>query len=943
MRYSIIILLSVIIVFSPLGVAAHPKILTNFSDRDAVYKKIQTCPWAKEAYRELKDRVAPYIQHCSDDPEWLTSRLMMNWDTHYITDVCEKSRWAGGKGRASVPTPRFAGARDWVSKYKSPPTIADFKPYNDNDGKVWLVNGETNTGEWTAPGITGRIMESMNDRIVSLAADAAFIYWLEGDEAYAKLADGVLWTYMHGFSYKTAPEFPPSDEGMARIIGMTSFEVIHEDIVTPLSLCYDFLHDYLQKEGRDVVLVQNQLKRMIDRVIEGGFADGNWNLNQARIIAFGGLALEGNAAYADEKGCSYYVDIVLNARLKTQLGLTYVIKEGYDIETALWPEAPGYGFGTTGDMVRMAALTASDPAGQEVLQNPLLGRAVISQLDMIYPNGYSCGLGDTNNTRINTLALELLIASARKQSDSENEAKLTAALQREIDAGFYDRSEQSNLLALTQYVGILKPAADSTVMGTQTCWAEPLNIMIQKNVVESEDYSLAAAMFGTDGGHVHSNGLAMELYGAGVILGADPGRGSSYWQPDHGQYYSKLPAHNTVIINGSTDYPAYGEGRIKMRPVYMEPSPGSDPLSPNISFIQGQVQYNKPIAKQQRTLALIRISDTSGFYLDIFRSRAKGKDNFHDYLYHNIGQSIVLVDAEQKPLSMKSSDLLNSEHGCLKGYDYFKNEKSAEMTQDLHAIFSAEMPDGTKRNMDLWMLGQKSRHVFTVEAPGNRAARGTPTRGFVEIPMPTLLVRQHSDAWKNPFVTIYEPYMLQEGKTIQTVRLPEAQSGDSDLVTCVVEGYQQSYTAYLMVDDINTQAHQVEQYRFQGGFGVVMLKGQEVSELYLADGQSIGDEDVYISSVNKTKVNASVLRQADRWRYSSSAPIKIQVKFPIPSNAVSVEELTVLCESGQDQVPLKEIQLRIEETDTEEVIIASCLLSEGYDRYLSIRPISDKK
>ncbi len=232
--------------------------------------------------------------------------------------------------------------------------------------------------------------------------------------------------------------------------------MIHEDIVTPLALCYDFLYEFLRKQGKDAVLIQNQLKRMADRVIDGGGRSGNWNLNQARIIAFAGLALEDNGSYPDGKGRPYYIDTVLNCRLPAQTGLVHVIKEGYDQETALWPEAPGYSFGTTADIVRTASLMSGDEAGQRVLADPILPRAVMAQMGLIYPNGFATGLGDTVNPRLNTVALELLIADARRRSDAELEDRLTAALRREISSGNYNRSANANLVALTKYVAELK-------------------------------------------------------------------------------------------------------------------------------------------------------------------------------------------------------------------------------------------------------------------------------------------------------------------------------------------------------------------------------------------------------------------------------------------------------------------------------------------------------
>src|SRR5271170_4419581 len=328
-----------------LGVAAlatavradHPEILVHPADRDAIKTKIENSPWAKKACDTLKSRVDRYLKYTKADPQWLSSRLFMNWQTHYTIPITQNERWVGGEGQAPIPTPRFAGARNWATNFVAPPELEDLKPFNDQNGKVWLINKQTSKGEWVDPGLSGRTMETVNERIVQLAADAGLIYWLTGDESYAKFGGEILWTYMDGFSYVQPPRVPPDERNTARIIGMTSFEVIHENIMLPLSESYDFLYPYLQSQGKDVRLIQSQLKRMADRVIDGGGREGNWNINQAMMIAYAGLALEDNASYADHKGRPYYEDVVLNADLPNQLGLTRVMKTGYDQATALWP------------------------------------------------------------------------------------------------------------------------------------------------------------------------------------------------------------------------------------------------------------------------------------------------------------------------------------------------------------------------------------------------------------------------------------------------------------------------------------------------------------------------------------------------------------------------------------------------------------------------------
>lgn len=832
MRRLVAALLIVVPCAAGAALAEHPRVLITNAGREQVKAKIDRAEWSRVAYAELKARVDRYVDLCRDDPKYMSSRLFMNWQTRHTTPVVANSRFVRGEGQAPVPTPRFGGARDWATRYQASQRLQDLKPYNDQDGKVWLYNTETKQEEWAEPGQTGRMFEVVNERILETAADAGFVYWITGDEKYADYAAEILWTYMHGFSYVTSPNLPEGDRSMSRIIGMTSFEVIHEDIVTPLSVSYDFVHDHMKKQGRDVALVQAQLKRMIDRVIEGGGREGNWNLNQARIIAYGALALEEDGAYPDGKGRQHYIDIVLNAQLPAQTGLMQVVRSGFDDETALWPEAPGYGFGTTKDIVLIASLAGSDPAGRALVETPILGRAILAQSNLTYANGLSIGLGDTTNTRINAEALELLIAAARDRSDAALEQRLTAQLQREIASGRHVRSQKSTPIALARYVSDLPPVAQTGIVAPRrTFFGKPLDVVMQWNDVDDPRYSLAAAMYGTNGGHIHANGLSIELYGAGLILGADPGRGSSYWQADHSEYYAQPPAHNTVIVNGRSTYPLRHEGRYTMKIDAVEPPYGQQSASPNISFAQASFRYIDPVAAdQQRTLAVVRTGPRSGFYFDVFRSRAAKEDgSFHDYLYHNIGQAMKLSDASGAVLDLSSSHVLTAGGGLMKGYDYFKNEKSAEHPGNLRATFDVNV-SGTTSAMNVWVLGQQGRRVFRVDAPQNRAIRSELPAEFSQIPMPTLIVRQHGDAWRTPFVVVYEPYLGGDGPSIRAVRAARVDRGDPFVVACAVEGT--DFTAYVVQNDAPDQQAKVEGHTFKGRFGAVIIRNGAVSEVY---------------------------------------------------------------------------------------------------------------
>lgn len=856
----------------PQASGEHPRLLVRADQHEELLARVSEVEWLKSAYKAIGERVDKYADLVEEDPDWLVSRMMMNWETHYILPITRESKWVGGEGRAPVPTPRFAGARDWKTTHRVPHKIEKWKEYNGWGDRIWLVNRESHEGEWVHPSETGRVIESVNRHIMKIAAEAAFMHWMTGEERYAKVALPVLWTYMDGFQHVSAPRVEDPESGSGRIIGTTSFEVIHEDILILVSQCYDFINPYLIEEGKDPMVIQRGIKKMADRVIEGGLNEGNWNLFQAKIIAHGGLVLESDEHYGDGRGRQYYVDTILNADQPGQLGLMRVVEEGYDKETAIWPEAPGYGFETTASILGAANLLALEPGGRALLDHPQLEQAMLVQAELLHPNGLSIGLGDSTNIRINMVALEMLISAARKLGKAEQESRLTAILLNEIETGRYERAKQTTLHAVTSYVGELKDVEPSVREPMRTFMAGPLNALMMHLDGGEPKHDLSAVMFGTAGGHAHANGLAIELYGAGLILGPDPGRGSSYWQRDQRHYYSRMAAHNTVIPNGHALYPPEAPGQLAMKIAAVEPKSSEPGLSHRIGFAQATFKHLRPATDQRRTLGVVRLEADTAFYFDVFRSRVLDgkKERCHDYLYHGLAQDGLLTDASGKPLALEECEMLGELHGDLSGYDFFREEKSVESEDDIRARFALELPDGTVPTMDLWMLGGAERRIFSMEAPQNRAIRENLPDGLDKLRMPTVLVRQNGEAWKRPFVAIYEPYFKKRGPWVESIRRCEASDG---LEAMLVTGKDSRVLLMESMDPVEKST--CGGVSFSGTFGVVVEKEGRVDEVYLGNGRVLEFQGLKLEAVGAKPVSASLKRNPDgSWECQSSEPVK---------------------------------------------------------------------
>ena len=173
----------------------HPRYLTTQEGKKETGRLIEKEEWAKEVFARLKERTDRYVDRGSD---WLSSRLLMHWNTH-ATDVYIKGEYydhAGGE-KAPAPTVVFTGARSHATNYRRP-KLEELEPYREDPRGMYLENTALKTYEWVNIGKTGRIVESVNREIVGLARDAAFLWWMTGEEKYAKAADAVFDTYATG-------------------------------------------------------------------------------------------------------------------------------------------------------------------------------------------------------------------------------------------------------------------------------------------------------------------------------------------------------------------------------------------------------------------------------------------------------------------------------------------------------------------------------------------------------------------------------------------------------------------------------------------------------------------------------------------------------------------------------------------------------------------------
>ena len=609
----------------------HPRVLTTPEGKKETWKLIKKEAWAQDVFNKLKERTEVYTRRTESQPDWLLSRLAMYWKSH-ATEVYVKGEvfdHAGG-AKAPAPTVRYTGTRGTAATHGRP-KLEDVVPYDDSaEGNVTFCNNalEGRPQESVHPSKTGRNIESLNCEILGIARDAAFLYWMTGEEKYARLAAGVFDTYMTGIYYRNVP-VDLNHGHQQTLVGLTSFEVIHEDalhIVVPL---YDFLYHYLQSNYPDKMMIYaGALKKWADNIITNGVPHNNWDLLQARYIMNVGLVLEDNEEYADGKGREYYIDYVMNRSSIRQWSLTKLADYGFDSETGIWAECPGYSSVVINDYANFTHQFDHNLQYDLVKAMPVLAKAVAATPQYLFPNRMICGFGDTHPSYLSTNFFIRMIQNAQANGKKEQERYFTALLKCLNPEEGSEKSGKKNVRASVNSFFEDKPLVlDPKVeAGKIEDYVSPLfyapNVswLVQRNGMHPRN-SLMISLNASEGNHMHANGISMELYGKGYVLGPDAGIGLFLYSGlDYAEYYSQFPSHNTVCVDGISSYPVMKSNHsfdlLSCFPASAEPGKGFT------SVTYSQVAFREPESRadQTRLMGIVTTGPETGYYVDVFLS-----------------------------------------------------------------------------------------------------------------------------------------------------------------------------------------------------------------------------------------------------------------------------------------------------------------------------------
>ena len=728
---------------------------------------------------KLKVKIENVMSQVDKQPDWLYSRLQMFWKTN-ASDVFvngETFSHPGGE-KAAGPTVKYNGSRSTASQYNRP-KLEDIIPYDDDEqGSVTYISRATGKMEKTSPAKTGCNLAGVNRQIITIARDAARIYAATGDMRYGQMAAKVFDVYMKGIAYRNVP-IDLNHGHQQTLVGMTTFEVIHEDVINELTQMYSLIKPLVKD---DQAVIEAGFKKWAENIIANGVPHNNWNLFQADFIVKIALVLQDNQAYADGKGKQYYLDYIVNQNSIRQWSMNKLIDFGFDAKSKTWYESPGYSTTVLSSICDFANML-DEKAGIDLFKlRPILTEAVKTSAEYLFPNRMIAGFGDTHPGYLNTGGIDQVLKYATRHKN---------------------KNLISEMNLLKNAVAPKAPISEIEAYTSTLFYAPNVSWIAMRSGMDKQ-HDLMASVNASFGNHQHANGISLELYGKGYVLGPDAGIGRNLYSGlDYLEYYSQMPAHNTVVVDGVSSYPVmmsqHAFKLVASSPEVSAEQPVSRKLSEQkisfqkesdakvenlgnmtyatVNFIEPETQ-----AEQQRTTAIVKTSDKGGYYIDVFRSRKKeGGDKTHDYFYHNLGQEMKVIDAASgKALDMKPTEELAFAGGHLYAYSYIYNKVSAEMTSSVKTQFVtriedekvvAAMDNQKEITMTMWMKADANRTIFQALSPENREYERMPNQPYkiIDQPVLTFVARQKGEAWNHPFVCVYEPSSDTEPGDIASV------------------------------------------------------------------------------------------------------------------------------------------------------------------------------
>ncbi|MCK4923187.1 MAG: heparinase II/III family protein, partial [Bacteroidales bacterium] len=724
-------------------------------------------------------------------------------------------------------------------------------------------------------------------KALQLGLEAGIVYYLTSEVTYAQFSADILSYYCKKLADKTpettvilGDDFQDGRQTYPHIALMYDF--IYGFIKYPTTTVYDIESD--SRLPFDNVAAQKAMINIAGNMLqEYGDADeygrrvSNHHILQAPGSLFPILCIE------DDEERERLFNVFWEIGTKHQASFTKTILPMY-LPQGIWPESVSYSFMTHVPMI----LNIVDRIKPELntannYRHILEGSLIFPNLKN--PNGTYIRYGDSKRLNEGSDVFYryiLHIAERNGYDDLKEQAEITLK-QYYNNIGGYFPTPQSSLYdhpkSLELFWGMEIP--DSVVGNVDyktTVIIEHAGVAMQRNFVEQDNelYGLNGYIGGAHYVHSHCTGIAMELYGAGYVMapnGGLPPSVAARANPDHTDYFRLYAGNNTVIVNGTSHGIQQGawknESNLWQNTTVnkaSEPLHLQDPISNNFSFATQFLKDEVNNCDQERTLSVIRTSETTGYYFDLFRSKSLSENKFHDYIYHNLGDQTIISNSEGVAFPLSSTDRYDNDINDVvhsPGWRFFEDESVTDPTSDeVKVRFHIEYDN---RYMNMFVPGGIEREYTKAVAPPTREARN----GYVNKKTQVLAIRQQGEAWKRPYIAILEPSTEAVSSVQSTQQLV---NGDEVIGAKIVS----KVGSTIITDYIISQATPdsitllSQGITFKGRFAIVrkeLLNDKEKVTLYIGEGEKLTYGDTTLIA-NEKKQGLKIYEQIPILFYS---------------------------------------------------------------------------
>ena len=711
----------------------------------------------------------------------------------------------------------------------------------------------------TIPSLTGTDRTGQTE-MLNTAAESAILYYLTDNKDYAQLAADILSSYTDKLALvDTVSTRKAYFFGDWWLESRTTYPRI--------PIIYDFVYNFVNNSANTVYdMATHSRKKFNNTAAQAAvkkLAANDMRSITATICNHSVLAGNGallNILMIDNDAAreSFFNRYYNDPGNKLQFdAFTWTL--GNFSTQDIWPETLIYG--KISQEIVLQAMNIIDRIKPElniVNKNLRVLDGCYKYADFYYPSGASIRYGDSHRDIDRVTVYQRILAIATRKNLPEYVAKAKQVLKYEYSLlGGYKPIVTTESL---EWYGPLELLWGANIANSVTSVGEKIHstvqiehagIIIQRNnnTTDSVNYGLMYFTGGANYIHAHATGMEMELYGNGNVLGVNNGNGD-YTTAIYDSYETQYAAGNTVIVNNSAKR---GSTRLDvMSNVALdvsEPAPDDVAVSKDFTFSTQSFNDTYNNCLQQRTVGLIRTSDKTGYYLDVFRSKSKSTDDHHDYLYHNIGDTVTLKFANNTAFSLSSSARYSTDiSGSVSGWKYFSKVISSNATT---SAVNASFPLNTlNKYMNVFMPAGVSREYSTAVAPPTYEAENN----YYKKNTPVMTIRQYGEAWDRPFICAFEP-SIGSTPTIKSVeQLMNGTKVVGAKVISKVNGI--TITDWVISQEATnlTYTNSADAISFTGRFGVVrtsVLNGKTSVSLYIGVGSSLQFKNTILTANSK--------------------------------------------------------------------------------------------